>query len=185
MPRGIAHLRRIEAILAEPNSDLPRLVREERRDHLEQIAEKAGRIEAGTAKAKAVAQATHAARRSQTMPGVGPQIALAISSLARPTESFRRGRDFAASRGARASGHDARSRARQLSSGGEERHGRISKAGRSDIRHLLIIGAMSRLTRLARRSIPEGSRLARMLHRKPLMLVAIAELPGRHVACGP
>jgi hypothetical protein len=37
-----------------------------------------------------------------------------------------------------------------------------------------IIGAMSRLTVLARKSIQEGSWLARLLHRKPLMLVAIA-----------
>ena len=39
---------------------------------------------------------------------------------------------------------------------------------------MLIIGAMSRLTVLARKSIQEGSWLARMLHRKPFMLVAIA-----------
>jgi len=50
----------------------------------------------------------------------------------------------------------------------------VSKAGQTDIRSLLIIGAMSRLTVLARKSIREGSWLARMLHRKPLMLVAIA-----------
>ncbi len=50
----------------------------------------------------------------------------------------------------------------------------MSKAGQADIRRLLIIGAMSRLNWLGRRSIPEGSWLARMLARKPRMLVAIA-----------
>jgi transposase len=164
-PRGIAHLRRIEAILVEPSSDLPQLVREECQDLLEQIAEKTTRIEAKTAKAKTLSQTNDAARRLQTMPGVGPQIALAFSSFAPPMESFRRGRDFAAWLGLVP---------RQLSSGGKERHGRLSKAGQTDIRSLLIAGAMSRLTRLSRRSIPEGSWLARMLHRKPLMLVAIA-----------
>ena len=52
--------------------------------------------------------------------------------------------------------------------------GRISKAGQADIRRLLIIGAMSRLNWLGRRTIPEGSWLAKMLARKPKMLVAIA-----------
>ena len=52
--------------------------------------------------------------------------------------------------------------------------GRISKAGQTDIRYLLITGAMSRLTARARKAIQEGSWLARLLHRKPPMLVAIA-----------
>jgi hypothetical protein len=50
----------------------------------------------------------------------------------------------------------------------------MSKAGQADIRNLLIIGAMSRLNWLVRRYVPEGSWLARMLGRKPRMLVAIA-----------
>ena len=50
----------------------------------------------------------------------------------------------------------------------------MSKAGQADIRRLLITGAMSRLTWLGRKSIREGSWLARMLARKPRMLVAIA-----------
>ena len=52
--------------------------------------------------------------------------------------------------------------------------GRMTKAGQADIRRLLIIGAMSRLGWLGQRTIVEGSWLARMLARKPRMLVAIA-----------
>lgn len=165
IPKGIAHIKRIESILDEPNSDLPALVREECFDLLEQIAEKTARIDVKTAKAKALSLATDTARRLQTMPGVGPQTALAISGFAPPMESFKRGRDFAAWLGLVP---------RQYTSGGKERLGRVSKAGQTDIRCLLIIGAMSRLTVLARKSIVEGSWLARMLRRKPLMLVAIA-----------
>ncbi|TIT73919.1 MAG: IS110 family transposase [Mesorhizobium sp.] len=165
IPKGIAHIKRIETILEEPNSDLPALVREECFDLLEQIAEKTARIDVKTAKAKALSLATDTARRLQTMPGVGPQTALAISGFAPPMESFKRGRDFAAWLGLVP---------RQYTSGGKERLGRVSKAGQTDIRSLLIIGAMSRLTVLARKSIVEGSWLARMLRRKPLMLVAIA-----------
>lgn len=62
---------------------------------------------------------------------------------------------------------------RQFSSGGKARLGRTSKAGQADIRRLLIIGAMSRLNWLSRKSIPEGSWLERISSRKPRMLVAI------------
>lgn len=58
--------------------------------------------------------------------------------------------------------------------GGKERLGRISKAGQADIRRLLIMGAMSRLNWLVRKTIPERSWLSGMLARKPRMLVAIA-----------
>ena len=75
---------------------------------------------------------------------------------------------------------------RQTSSGGKERLGRVSGSGQADIRRLLIIGAMARLTRLGRRSIPEGPWLARMLARKPRMLVAIARANSeRRGATGP
>jgi len=56
----------------------------------------------------------------------------------------------------------------------KNRLGRMTKAGRADIRRLLIIGAMSRLGWLGQRTITEGSWLSRMLVRKPKMLVAIA-----------
>jgi len=164
-PKGIGHIKRIEAILDEPNSDLPALVRTECQDLIEQIAEKTIRIEAKTKKVKELSAQADTARRLQTMPGVGPVTALAIEAFAPPMESFKCGRDFAAWLGLVP---------RQYSSGGKERLGRISKAGQTDIRSLLIIGAMSRLTWLGRKSIEEGSWLARMLHRKPLMLVAIA-----------
>ena len=91
--------------------------------------------------------------------------ALAIEAFAPSMMSFRRGRDFSAWLGLVP---------RQHSSGGKERLGRVSKAGQTDIRRLLIIGAMSRLNWMGRRSILEGSWLAEMLSRKPRMLVAIA-----------
>ena len=78
---------------------------------------------------------------------------------------FKRGRDFAAWLGLVP---------RQYSSGGKERLGRISKAGQTDIRRLLIIGAMTRIMGRARHKIPADSWLGRMLARKPKMLVAIA-----------
>ncbi|MDP1669676.1 IS110 family transposase [Phaeovulum sp.] len=165
VPQGPVHAKRIVEIIEAPNSDLPELVREEGRDLLEQIAEKTARIDAKTRKIAALAAQTTAARRLQTMPGVGPMTALAIEAFAPAMGTFKCGRDFAAWLGLVP---------RQMSSGGKERLGRISKAGQSDIRRLLIIGAMSRLNWMGARSIREGSWLARLRERKPKMLVAIA-----------
>ncbi len=114
---------------------------------------------------KALAAEIDTARCLQTMPGVGPLTALAVEAFAPDMAQFKCGRDFAAWLGLVP---------RQYSSGGKERLGRVSKAGQRDIRRLLIIGAMSRLNWLGRRTISEGSWLAKMLARKPRMLVAIA-----------
>lgn len=165
VPQGIAQITRIAVIVNDPDSELPELVREECRDLIEQIADKTARIDARMKKIKALAAKTDTARRLQTMPGVGPLIALAIEAFAPDMAHFRCGRDFAAWLGLVP---------RQHSSGGKERFGRVSKAGQTDIRGLLVIGAMSRLNWLGRKSIPEGSWLARMMARKPRMLVAIA-----------
>lgn len=165
VPQGISQIKRIEAILEAPNSDLPELMRKECRDLIEQIAAKTVRIEAKTKRLKELGTTTDVARRLQTMPGVGPLTALAVEVFAPGMESFKRGRDFAAWLGLVP---------RQHSSGGKERLGRVSKAGQADIRRLLIIGAMSRLNWLGCRTIPEGSWLARLRARKPRMLVAIA-----------
>ena len=164
-PTGLIHLKRIEAVLDDPACDLPALIIAEGHDLMAQIAEKTERIDAKTKELKALAAETDTARRLQTMPGVGPLTALAVEAFAPDMAQFKCGRDFAAWLGLVP---------RQHSSGGKERLGRISKAGQSDIRRLLIIGAMSRLNWLGRRSILEGSWLARMRARKPRMLVAIA-----------
>ncbi|ASM75234.1 transposase IS116/IS110/IS902 family protein (plasmid) [Pseudosulfitobacter pseudonitzschiae] len=165
VPQGIGHVKRIEAIIKDPDCNLPDLAHEECLDLLDQIAETTARIDAKTKKIKELAAETDTARRLQTMPGIGPLIALAIEAFAPAMETFRCGRNFAAWLGLVP---------RQHSSGGKERLGAVSKAGQADIRRLLIIGAMSRLNWLGRKSIPPGSWLERMLARKPKMLVAIA-----------
>ena len=165
VPQGIGHVKRIEAIIKDPDCNLPDLAHEECLDLLDQIVETTARIDAKTKKIKELAVATDTARRLQTMPGIGPLIAFAIEAFAPAMETFRCGRNFAAW---------LCLVPRQHSSGGKERLGAVSKAGQADIRRLLIIGAMSRLNWLGRKSIPPGSWLERMLARKPKMLVAIA-----------
>ncbi|QDI74409.1 IS110 family transposase [Leisingera aquaemixtae] len=164
-PIGIVQLKRIKDLLDDPASNLPDLVREECQDLVAVIAEQTARIDAKTSKIKTLSSKTDVARRLQTIPGVGPLTALAVEAFAPAMENFKRGRDFAAWLGIVP---------RQHSSGGKARLGRVSKAGQADIRRLLIIGAMTRLNWLGQKTIQPGSWLARMLERKPKMLVAIA-----------
>src|SRR3546814_11542521 len=110
------------------------------------------------------------ARRLQTIPGVGPLTALAVEAFAPPMESFSCGRDFAAWLGLVP---------RQFSSGGKERLGRTSKAGQADIRRLLIIGAMSRLNWMGRKSIPDDSWLDRKSVGKGKSVSVRVDLGGR------
>jgi transposase len=105
------------------------------------------------------------ARRVMTIPGVGPISATAIAALTPPAETFRTGRDFAAWLGLTPL---------QKSTGGKQRLGATSKMGERTIRRLLIIGASAVVRQACMRGAPAGSWLARMLARKPRMLVTVA-----------
>lgn len=164
-PAGIVQLKRIEAFVEDAGCELSTLIITECRDLLAQIAEKTERIKAKTKKLNALAAETDTARRLQTMPGVGPLTATAVEAFAPDMAQFKCGRDFSAWLGLVP---------RQHSSGGKDRLGRISKAGQTDIRRLLIIGAMTRIVGRARHKVPATSWIGQMLMRKPKMLVAIA-----------
>ena len=105
------------------------------------------------------------ATRLMTIPGIGPIGAMALQAFAPPMESFRRGRDFSAWLGLVP---------RQHTTGGKPRLGRISKMGQRDLRRLLITGAMAVISWAVRRGETSDPWLARMLARKPRMLVAVA-----------
>ena len=105
------------------------------------------------------------ARRLMTIPGVGPVTATALAALAPPAETFKRGRDFAAWVGLTPLQH---------STGGKQKLGATSKMGERTLRRLLIIGASGVVRWAARNGAPAGSWLARMLARKPPMLVRVA-----------
>lgn len=106
------------------------------------------------------------ARRLMTIPGIGPIAATAIAALAPPAETFRRGRDFAAWLGLTP---------RQMSTGGKQKLGAISKMGERTLRRLLIIGSSAVVMQACRRGAAKGSWLEGMLARKPRMLVTVAQ----------
>ena len=105
------------------------------------------------------------ARRLMTIPGIGPVTAVALAALAPPAETFKRGRDFAAWVGLTPSEH---------STGGKQKLGATSKMGQRTLRRLLIIGASAVVSWVARNGAPAGSWMARMIARKPPMLVRVA-----------
>ncbi len=105
------------------------------------------------------------ARRLMTIPGIGAVTATALAALAPPVASFRRGRDFAAWLGLTPL---------QRSTGGKQKLGATSKMGERTLRRLLVIGASAVVRHASRRGLPSGSWLARMLQRKPRMLVTVA-----------
>jgi transposase len=100
-----------------------------------------------------------------TIPGVGAICATAVQAFAPSMTLFRSGRDFAAWVGLTPKQH---------STGGKARLGRTSKMGQRDLRRLLIIGASAVVTWAARKGARPGSWLARMMARKPHMLVVVA-----------
>ena len=164
-PKGPAHVARLASAVADPDSRLPESVRELGGLLLGQIAGLNREIRELASRIRDGAYEDEEARRLMSIPGVGPICASAILAFAPPMESFRCGRDFSAWLGLVP---------RQHSTGGKARLGRISKMGRRDIRRLLIMGAMMVVRWADRRGAAPGSWLARMLARKPRMLVAVA-----------
>ena len=164
-PQGPANIRTPVSALEDQSLGLPQIVRELGQLYADQIVVIGERIAALDMKMRSSARCAETTRRLQTMPRVGHVTAVALEAFAPPMDSFRRGRDFAAWLGLVP---------RQHSSGGKQRLGKASKMGQRDIRRLLIIGAMSMIRAALRRGALEGSWLARMLARKPRILVATA-----------
>jgi transposase len=164
-PISLGAVSRLAAVIDQPDNGLPDLVRDLGRLYLDQIALLTTRIAALDKRMAEEAKRSTVSARLQRMPGIGPITAMAVETFAPSMVTFRRGRDFAAWLGLVP---------RQFSSGGKQKLGRTSKAGQRDIRRLLIVGAMSVVNWRGRDGGMPGTWLARMLARKPRMLVAIA-----------
>ncbi len=162
-PAGPAHVGRFAAVIDGDDGMLPAAVRDLARLLLDQIAGLAAKIAGLDTELRRRVTTDDTAGRLTTIRRVGAVTAAAITTFAPPVETFSKGRDFAAWVGLTP---------RQHSSDGKDRLGRTSKMGQRDIRRLLIVGAVAVLRWAARNGAPDGSWLARMLARKPKMLVA-------------
>ena len=63
---------------------------------------------------------------------------------------------------------------RQRSTGGKARLGAVSKMGQTDIRRLLVVGAMSVIWWVVRKGGSPNRWLAQLVARKPRMVAAVA-----------
>src|SRR5689334_6716367 len=163
--KGLVHTSKLIAALEDPASDLPQAARGILAVLVEQLRSLDERVAVLDREIARHAKENAVARRLMTIPGIGAVTAAALTALAPPAQTFRRGRDFAAWLGLTPLQH---------SSGGKERLGRTSKMGERTLRRLLIIGASSAAKAAAIRGAPTDSWLGRMLSRKPRMLVVVA-----------
>jgi transposase len=165
IPQGITHADAVLAHVADPDTSLPESARAVLPVLVSTYTALEVQIQALDAEIARRAKADPAARRLMTIPGVGPIAATAITALVPAPEGFRAGRDFAAWLGLTPL---------QQSSGGKQKLGAVSKRGERTIRRLLILGASAVIRWVGQRGAAEGSWLARMLARKPTMLVTVA-----------
>ncbi len=166
VPKGMQNLQRLQDAVAEHEARLPAIVVSLCQLLTDEIQRLTASIDDLTLRIRREVQTNETAQRLSAMPGIGPITAMTLATLAPPTDMFCKGRDFAAWVGLTP---------RQHSTGGKTRLGKTSKMGQKDIRRLLIIGAMAVIQAAGRTGGPKpGSWLARMLSRKPKMLVAVA-----------
>jgi transposase len=105
------------------------------------------------------------AMRLATIPGIGPIGASALAASVADPYQFRSGREFAAWLGLTPL---------QKSSGGKERHGRISKMGDKYLRKLLIVGMTSLVRRAKYKPESVDPYVADLLARKPARVATVA-----------
>ncbi len=165
VPKGTAHVATLIGQIEDPNCSLPESARAIFKVLVTSLTSLDESIAVLDSEISRRSKEDPVARRLMTIPGVGPITATAITALAPPIETFTTGRDFAAWLGLTPL---------QKSTGGKQRLGAISKMGERTLRRLLIIGGSAVVSHACRRGAPDGSWLARMLARKPRMLVTVA-----------
>ena len=164
-PQGSAHVERLIVEVEDASSAIPQAARTCLLRLVGILRALQAEIAALDAEIAARAKRDDVAKRLMTVPGIGPVIATALEALAPPPETFKSGRDFAAWIGLTPL---------QKSTGGKQRMGRTSRMGERTLRRLLIIACSGVVRWAKRKGMSADSWLARMLARKPAMLVIVA-----------
>lgn len=163
--KGLLHVGKLVAAMDAPESGVPDAVRKMAQVQIDQIEALSAMIEEQDRTLRKMTADDEKTALLRTIPGIGPITAAAVEAFAPPLETFQRGRDFAAWLGLVP---------RQYSTAGKERMGHVSKQGQSDIRRLLIIGAMAVIRWEKRRGTDANPWIKRLLERKPLLVAAVA-----------
>src|SRR5690349_23572425 len=165
VPKGMDKLEAVVTLVGE-DPTVPEQARQafaELREHRRATTE---RVEGLERKVVAHARQDDTARRLATIPGIGPITASLLAATVGDTiGSFKSARHFAAWLGLVP---------RQHSTGGKTRLGRITKAGNSEIRRLLVLGATSMVHRAAQWNSAAGAWLRGVLERRPVRLATVA-----------
>jgi len=164
-PQGPTHLKQAAALLEDNATEVPDTVREIAQLYLDQIDLLTMKIDELTLRLRDATKENVEMRRLCTVPGVGPVTAGAVMAFAPDLRTFSSGRNFAAWLGLVP---------KQRSTGGKTRLGGVSKMGQTDIRKLLIVGAMSRIRWVVRKGGTPDSWLGQLVGRKPRMVAAVA-----------
>lgn len=134
-PKGITHLRKkIPRVLEDAENELTSLTRDLLSDLFEELSEIDLKVEKINLKVQLILKGSPRAKNLQTIPGIGPLAATAISGKISNPKDFKNGRQFSAFLGLVP---------KQSSSGGKTKLLSTSKRGDPYIRQLLVLGAKS------------------------------------------
>lgn len=171
LAQGVATVRKgLPEILEDGENGLPALAREVFSELYARLCGFDERIAEYDHRIAQLARVSEAAQRLMQVEGVGPLTATAIVATAGDGRQFRNGRQFAAWLGLVA---------RQRSSGGKARHGRITKRGDVYLRTLLIHGARALMSRLAGREDRKSRWVLAVKERRGFNKAAVA-LAAKH-----
>lgn len=160
--QDLPQLKDIRVAIENEAVNLPEDVRGVARFYLDHIETLSARIDDQSLRLHEAMKVNAEMLRLCTVPGVGPVTAGAIMVFAADLRTFASGRNFAGLV------------PRQRSTGGKAKLGDMSKMGQSDIRKLLVVGAMSRIRWIVRKGVLPDNWLGRLMARKPRMVVAVA-----------
>jgi transposase len=166
VPKGINQLRRALPEIAEDMENglteaFRNLLEDLRRD-LAHLDERVKQLEKEIQK---VARKDEAAKRLQTIPGIGPITATALAADLGDARHFKRGREVSAFLGLTP---------RQHSSGGKAKLSGISKRGDTYLRTLLIHGARAALRTAGNKTDPRSRWVIRVGERRHRNIAAVA-----------
>jgi len=163
--KGPFHVAKLVTAIESDRSGIPEMARPILRLLVEQLRSLDERVALLDRELARRAKEDADAKRLMTIPGIGPITATALAALAPTAQAFKRGRDFAAWLGLTPL---------QRSTGGKQKLGETSRMGERTLRRLLIIGASATVRWAMRKGSTADPWLARMLNRKPPMLVIVA-----------
>jgi error-prone DNA polymerase len=164
VPKGISKVKELLELVSA-NEDLPRSAAQAIRELSDQCTSVSEAIETFEAEIVHHARSNEGARRLATIPGVGPVTASLLAATVSDMTVFASARHFAAWLGLVP---------RQNSTGGKSRLGRITKAGHSEIRRMLVLGATSMVFRAEKWNSALGAWTRSALRRRPVRLVTVA-----------